>query len=106
MGTVLTYLCSLAFDGLINICPLTAQQRVTEHLLQDSFTGGDIYFKNILKYQIMPIVTTVTIIFLAVTIVLNGQVNTDMSGKSAMWEGESRNCHHSQPSKFIPAFLL
>lgn len=60
MGTVLTYLCSLAFDGLINICPLTAQQRVTEHLLQDSFTGGDIYFKNILKYQIMPIVTTVT----------------------------------------------
>lgn len=54
----------------------------------------------------MPIVTTVTIIFLAVTIVLNGQVNTDMSRKSAMWEGESRNCHHSQPSKFIPAFLL
>lgn len=25
MGTVLTYLCSLAFDGLINICPLTVE---------------------------------------------------------------------------------
>lgn len=33
MGAVLTYLCSLAFDGLINNCPLTALLMFTEHLL-------------------------------------------------------------------------
>lgn len=55
----------------------------------------------------MSIVTTVTYHnFTVLTIVLNGQPDTDVSRKSALWEIENRNHHPSQPSKFIPASLL
>jgi len=57
MGAVLAYLHSLAFDGLINSYPLQHKVIFTEHLLYDSFRKWRIYFKNILKYQIMPLVT-------------------------------------------------